>query len=272
MGTRTSLATTDAYRPSRSARQRSDEPNGIDTNGCANESDESRNHEGMPNMCTHAITPASTGKPHKGETDSVGSHVDALNWRTDILNIETHAERTIEAVKQHSDSPNGARDHTDGSSVRMDMHNAGRGVRQTPDKPSDYRNHPDKSGKRTDGHSVANDVRTPANKAEMIRTCVGNAKLTENARKRDAQIHLSMENSQRRHYQHIHTVNRASCGPNSKLRLWTSRERRRGDCTKFWGWNGRNTPERRSHTETLQSISTESTVPGVDAAASRSDL
>lgn len=230
MGTRTSLATTDAYRPanapnsvrtprkrgkppdspSRSARQRSDEPNGcgnranrssiwmdtpsigcdmemaedevetismhpiesklpnpltIDTNGCANESDESRNHEGTPNMCTHAITPvyeaenisthsnepqtrnspASTGKPHKGETDSVGSHVDALNWRTDILNIETHAERTeigcktvsictnasktqnlpIEAVKQHSDSPNGARDHTDGSSVRMDMHNAG---------------------------------------------------------------------------------------------------------------------------------------------------
>ncbi|KIM51461.1 hypothetical protein SCLCIDRAFT_1224522 [Scleroderma citrinum Foug A] len=180
------------------------------TNGCANESDESRNHAGTPNICTHAITPvyeaenisthsnepqtrnspASTGKPHKGETDSMGSHANASNGRTDIPNIETHAKRT----EIHSDSPNGAGDHTDGSCVRMDMHNAG-GVRQTPDKPSDYRNHPDKSGKRTDGHSVAN-ARTPANKAEM----------------------------------------------------------------------------RRSHTETLQSVSTESTGPGVDAAASRSDL
>ena len=104
----------------------------IGANGCANESDESRNHAGTPNIFTHAITPvyeaenismhpnepqtqnspASTGKPHKDETDSVGSHANASNGRTDVPNIETHAERTEIASKTVRIRPNASKTRT----------------------------------------------------------------------------------------------------------------------------------------------------------------
>ena len=115
----------------------------------------------------------------------------------------------------------------------------GRGVRQIPDELSGYRNRPDTSGKRTDGHSVANDVRTPANKAEMVRTC-RNELETRNSPKTPG--NGTLKSTCRWRIVSVHIINiyvlLIGCGPNSKLHLWTSRERRRGDCTKFLGRKG----------------------------------
>ena len=79
------------------------------------------------------------------ETDGIGSRVDTSDGSTDVPSVETDANKPanatenvstspkrkklpdspVEAAKQHSEEPNGSRDHADVSSICRDMHSIG---------------------------------------------------------------------------------------------------------------------------------------------------
>ncbi|KIM50402.1 hypothetical protein SCLCIDRAFT_1225377, partial [Scleroderma citrinum Foug A] len=101
--------------PDRAARGRPDKPNGCgnhadrsSANGCVNETDGSKNHPGMPNMHTRAITPAN-------EAGNISTHPNEPKTRNS----------PSRGAKQHSHESNGFGDTTNLSSGRRDSHSVG---------------------------------------------------------------------------------------------------------------------------------------------------
>jgi len=149
-------------------------------------------------------------------TDGVGSHANASSGHADVPNVQTNANKPantpeivsiprkrtkppdlpIGAAKRTPDKPNGCGDHTDGPSVRTDVHSVGTGTQSAAnetervrmrriglqtknspveneqprsDEPDGCRSHADRSSAHTDTRSVGNATETAENEAETVR-------------------------------------------------------------------------------------------------------
>ncbi|KIM61157.1 hypothetical protein SCLCIDRAFT_1216270 [Scleroderma citrinum Foug A] len=68
---------------------------------------------------------ARDAKRNVNETDSLGSHADALGGHSDMPSVEMDADMASQSAKWLSDKPNSCGYHSDRSDGRMDVQNAG---------------------------------------------------------------------------------------------------------------------------------------------------